>query len=507
MQHLTAFISSRFSSPPTVVLLGKGPSFSRMHEFDLSDKVVIALNHTIREVQAYVSHVIDYDVFEACAADIQANADYLLMPMNPHFSGHRTSQTLADLIPTNATLQRLDAENRLIWYNLRASRSSLATFALQLRGYVPVNTGLFSTDTLIEALAKSGVSSIRTLGVDGGEKYSEKFDDLRDKTLLINNQPSFDSQFVRIREHISRYALSYQSLASESPVKVFIGTAQAQLLAAHVLAYSIDARTDAELEFVLLSDLKRQYPQPAEQENRERTPFSFQRFLIPEHCGYAGKAIYLDSDMLVFADILELWNTPMGDADLLSCAPMKSEGRRPHYSVMLMDCECLHWNIDHIVRQLDSGDLTYDRLMNEMAIAANPKMGLDQHWNSLETFQAQFTKLLHYTDMASQPWISGRHPLGHLWLQQLLGAVDTGYINRDLIEEHALNGWVRPSLIHQLDAREVHYKRLPRHIRDLDKAFSPPYDQLINGYTSTANTLPRRLLIRSRKWMRQWVRL
>ena len=55
---------------------------------------------------------------------------------------------------------------------------------------------------------------------------------------------------------------------------------------------------------------------PLAVENRPRTPFSFQRFLIPELCGYSGKAIYLDADMQVFRDIRELWNYDFSGCDL-----------------------------------------------------------------------------------------------------------------------------------------------------------------------------------------------
>ena len=48
-------------------------------------------------------------------------------------------------------------------------------------------------------------------------------------------------------------------------------------------------------------------PTPATPANRPRTPFSFQRFLIPELCGFKGRGIYVDSDMQVFEDIRGLW--------------------------------------------------------------------------------------------------------------------------------------------------------------------------------------------------------
>jgi hypothetical protein len=41
------------------------------------------------------------------------------------------------------------------------------------------------------------------------------------------------------------------------------------------------------------------------------TPFSGFRWALPAICKFEGKAIYMDSDFIVLADIAELWNTPM----------------------------------------------------------------------------------------------------------------------------------------------------------------------------------------------------
>lgn len=41
------------------------------------------------------------------------------------------------------------------------------------------------------------------------------------------------------------------------------------------------------------------------------TPFSPFRWAIPEYCGFEGRAIYLDVDMMVQGDIAELWNVTL----------------------------------------------------------------------------------------------------------------------------------------------------------------------------------------------------
>jgi hypothetical protein len=505
MIHLSKFLSSdagsdlhkKFDKNQTFLLLGKGPSFSHIDKYDLSSMISISLNHVIRELNVDIAHLIDFDVFEDCESEIYNNARYVLMPNKPHFKNQTTGTTLRQMVEKNACLKKIDQEGRLIWYNLRASKLHVSTFCLQLKGFPAVNNGVFSSDTLVQALAVSGVKRIRTLGVDGGSHYSLAFKDLEAKTLLNNQQESFDNQFVRLRRHINNYKISYQSLQRQSPIRVFIGTADAQSLAAQVLAYSIKKRTSSKVEFQYLNELSRPHKEPLLAKNRQRTPFSFQRFLIPEACNYEGRAIYLDSDMLVFSDIENLWSMPMGRNDLLSCST--SNSRRPHYSVMLLDCHSLRWNIDDIVASLDEEHLSYHSLMNEMSIAARPDQGLSKHWNSLESFQAGITHLLHYTDMETQPWVHGRHPLGHLWVKALIEAVAEGYISEATIQSHQEKKWIRPSLAYQISHSMVHYTELPAQIIEGDKDFLPPIEELVSQPNTKADTMLRRTLIRARK--------
>ena len=88
----------------------------------------------------------------------------------------------------------------------------------------------------------------------------------------------------------------------------------------------------------------------------------------------------------------------MGGVDLLTVSE-GTAGRKGQFSVMLLDCERLQWRIEDIVRGLDEGNYTYEQLMYEMCVAASVGRTLDPAWNSLETYAAGSTKLLHYTDM------------------------------------------------------------------------------------------------------------
>jgi hypothetical protein len=278
--------------------------------------------------------------------------------------------------------------------------------------------------------------------------------------------------------------------APTAPVKVYVGSQEAQMLAVRVLEFSIRRHASMPVEVFPLHHAQLEVPMPRDVRNRPRTPFSFQRFYIPQLAGFGGRAIYLDSDMQVFQDIAELWSLPFEGADLLAAREPGDAGRKPQFSVMLLNCEALHWRLDEIVAALDRGELTYETLMYEMAVARRVRAAIDPRWNSLERYEEGVTALLHYTDMNTQPWIYAAHRLGHLWMRDLLAAVDEGFITRDEVQSHVARGFVRPSLVYQLDHRLEDAGRLPAEGRSLDDGYIAPYQQMgPHGEASRGNPL------------------
>jgi hypothetical protein len=266
--------------------------------------------------------------------------------------------------------------------------------------------------------------------------------------------------------------------ASETPVRVYVGSQEAQMVPVKVLEYSIRKHTTLAVEVLPLHQAHIEFPLPRDVRNRPRTPFSFQRFYIPKLAAYAGRAIYLDSDMQVFRDIREIWSLPFDGADLLSAWELSESARRPQFSVMLLNCDALRWDLDEIVGRLDRGELTYESLMYEMKIARQIRTAIDPTWNSLERYEAGSTSLLHYTDMTRQPWISRENPLGRLWVEELIEAVEGGFLDRALVEAHVREGHLRPSLLYQLDQRQGDTAGLPDSAVALDARFVPPYKRM-----------------------------
>lgn len=419
MQPFFEWYQSRNIDPDkTWLILGKGPSFSKRGQYDLSRFNTLSLNHVVREQPVMVAHMIDYEVVDACGEALEKNAEVLVMPWVPHVNGARGTRNLSELLEENAILQRMERGQRLLWYNLSAPWYDAQAKERAHKGSPVVPVRFFSAEAALNLLTQSGAQRVRTLGVDGGTTYSATFDDLKDKTLLAGEHRSFDKQFREISRMIIRTGIDYAPLDAEdvAPIRVYVGSLEAQMLPVRVLEYSIRKHTDVKVEVFPMHRFGIEIPLPKKPENRPRTPFSFQRFLIPALAGYEGRAIYMDSDMQVFKNVRHLWTLPFDDAELLAVKGASDTDRRPQFSVMLLDCDSLKWSIEGIVEQLDKDELNYERLMFEMAVANSIRTGIPPEWNSLEHYEDGKTALLHYTDMPTQPWVSCDNKWGHLWI-------------------------------------------------------------------------------------------
>jgi lipopolysaccharide biosynthesis glycosyltransferase len=202
-------------------------------------------------------------------------------------------------------------------------------------------------------------------------------------------------------------------------------------------------------------------PVPKEEKNRQRTGFSFSRFAIPKIAAYRGRALYVDSDMQVFTDIAELWNIEFGKQRVLCTtqpvpdAWKNNPGFHPgrQFSVMLLDCERLPWDINEVVSGLDRGDYTYQQLLFNMCLVAPDEIEdrIPPAWNCLEHYEEGSSKLVHYTVVETQPWRYDKNPLVHLWTDALKESVQAGWITAAEIEREIDMGYLRPSLAYVKD--------------------------------------------------------
>jgi hypothetical protein len=138
-------------------------------------------------------------------------------------------------------------------------------------------------------------------------------------------------------------------------IKVFIGYDENETVAFHVLAHSImrHASKPVEIVPVVKSHMSAFYTR--ERSGLESTDFSFSRFLAPYLCDYKGWAIFTDCDMLVTADIAELWALrddkyavmcakhdyqPVGDTKFLGQVQTKYEKKNWSSVMMFNNARC-----------------------------------------------------------------------------------------------------------------------------------------------------------------------
>jgi len=244
------------------------------------------------------------------------------------------------------------------------------------------------------------------------------------------------------------------------PIEIFVGADRSQLMAVAVLEHSIRRRTSREVIVNPLIDID--LPEPRDPRQGSRTNFSFARFAIPALKAYRGKGLYLDADMLVFRDIGELWDLPFDGAGVViqEALPQHAEqqdkpGAPPRRikqcSVMLIDCARVRWDVGQIVSGLD-GRYTYEQLMHELCILPEEEIryGVPFAWNSLEHYDAQ-TRLIHFTDMDTQPWVSPLNRNGPLWLDEVRLMLDTGALARSDVRREVELGHFRPSLLDEIE--------------------------------------------------------
>lgn len=133
------------------------------------------------------------------------------------------------------------------------------------------------------------------------------------------------------------------------------------------------------------------------------TPFSGLRWAIPELCGYEGKAIYMDSDVIVMADLAELWRQQHKPGAFL----IAKGGGAWRICVSMFDCA-------EAKKHLPSpAAMRMDPHSHKHLCALIRKPGLVQpfkgEWNCLDrevgarAVDDPAIKAIHYTDMRSQP--------------------------------------------------------------------------------------------------------
>jgi hypothetical protein len=193
-------------------------------------------------------------------------------------------------------------------------------------------------------------------------------------------------------------------------INIFIGYDSKEKIAYHVLSESIlrNSTKPVSITPIYLPNIKDDFLR--ERNNLSSTEFSFSRFIIPHLMNYQGWALFMDCDMLMKADVEELWRlrddkyavqvckhdyTPRTETKFLgqiqTVYPKKNWS-----SVMLMNCKkCTRLTPDYVNKASGLELHQFKWLENEELIGSLP---LEWNWLAGEYPYKEDVKNIHYTE-------------------------------------------------------------------------------------------------------------
>jgi hypothetical protein len=250
--------------------------------------------------------------------------------------------------------------------------------------------------------------------------------------------------------------------------RVFIGSGEASVLERKTLVHSLRKACGEDLDVYVYNgthntvehndEEPRLTSMPLSAKYRNVTEFSLYRFLIPEICEFQGRAIWLDSDMLCFQPIRELFDAALGENHFLAKGEAYSGEGGWGLSVMLIDCGRSRFDMQKIADEMDRGLYTYEEAlrMAPSFLSCYPyRIGeIDPRWNVFDDHEPD-TRLIHYTNLYTQPWKFAGHPYEDLWFEAFNQARDAGVITERDIDLALMRAYVRRDI---REAAERHRK-------------------------------------------------
>jgi hypothetical protein len=103
------------------------------------------------------------------------------------------------------------------------------------------------------------------------------------------------------------------------PLDIYVGYDSKEVVAYHVLCQSILARSSQPVRFTPINLRNIASLFSRERNQLQSTEFSFSRFLVPCLSGYRGWSLFMDCDMLLRADIAQLFALANDDYAVMVC--------------------------------------------------------------------------------------------------------------------------------------------------------------------------------------------
>lgn len=137
--------------------------------------------------------------------------------------------------------------------------------------------------------------------------------------------------------------------------------------------------------------------------------FTPTRFAPPQLMGFKGRAIVIDPDVFVIADIWDLFSRDMKGAAIMCRPKSGSKGKRGALatSVMLLDnAKLTHWKFDEQFAAMFDGSRDYMPWISLQYEDLSTVELLETEWNDFDHLDEN-TKALHNTHRKTQPWKTG----------------------------------------------------------------------------------------------------
>jgi hypothetical protein len=221
-------------------------------------------------------------------------------------------------------------------------------------------------------------------------------------------------------------------------INVFIGYDTKEKAAFNVLTHSILTNSTQPIAVtpIYLGNIKDTFVR--ERNSLSSTEFSFSRFIIPHLMNYQGWALFMDCDMLMKADIAELWRlrddkyaVQVCKHDYIPKSQTKFLGqvqtvypKKNWSSFMLMNCKkCSALTPDYVNSATGLELHQFKWLESEELIGELP---LEWNWLVDEYEYKEDVKNIHYTE--GGPWFDGYENCDYAkdWWHELTESSQTG---------------------------------------------------------------------------------
>lgn len=197
---------------------------------------------------------------------------------------------------------------------------------------------------------------------------------------------------------------------SNAVTKVFVGCDpnNCDLEQMMVLEYSLRKHTQHQVDIVWMQ--LSHDPQSSWYTNQEThegwrtekwaTPFSGFRWAIPELCNYQGRAIYMDADVLVLCDIVELWAHQKTEESIVIAKGGKNSAR---LCTCVWDCEKAKQYLPPL-KDIQADPNAHKNLMQLLKDKPELVQPYQDSYNNIdgEGLAVEQIKILHYSDMGTQ---------------------------------------------------------------------------------------------------------